>query len=120
MINRLQPRNRCQQPGAENWSVEFRTIGDVKSPIAIFVNGPSILGHVDRHLGQYDVLNGLKFAGRSQPKSPDIVIVDFMFDDFIHAGRRERLTQLSLVTGLPTVSRLLSRWLFPLGPGDVA
>ena len=65
-------------------SMAVRAIGNVKLALAIFVDVPPVLRHVDRRVRQFDVLNDVKVARESQPKPTDFAVVNFVFDDFIN------------------------------------
>ena len=68
-----------------------------------------MLGDVDWRFREFDVLNDVKVARRSQPQRIGFFVIDFVLDDVINAIRRDRLTQLSLMPGLPALSRLPPR-----------
>ena len=59
--------------------------------VAIFIDGPPVLSHVDRRVRQFDVLNDVKIARESQSKPNDFALVDFVFDDFINTIGRQWL-----------------------------
>ena len=108
MADRLQPANRRQQSRPEDRAVQLGTIGDIKLAFAIFVDDLPVLRHVDWCIGQFNMLNAFKVASGNQPKPHDIVVVDLVFDDFINAIGRKRLTELLLMTRLSALSRLSS------------
>ncbi len=74
---------------------------------------------MDRSFRQFDVLDDVKVAGGSQPKSFDFVVIDFVFDRFVNAVGRQWLAQLSLVSRLSTSSRFLAASRSSLGLGLV-
>ena len=67
-----------------------------------------MFGDMHRIFRQFDMLNDLKIAGERQPKLLNDVVVDFIFDRFINAFRRQRLTQLSLMPRLSATFTFLA------------
>ena len=52
-----------------------------------------MLGHDDRRVGQFDLLDRVELASQSPLQSIDFVVLDFVVDGFVDALRRQRLAQ---------------------------
>ena len=112
VAHRLQPAYRGQQSRPEDGPLQLRRIGRVEVAGGISVDGQLIIGNVNRRFGQFDPLNDVKVAGRCEPQSLDILVIDFPRDGFVHTLRRQRLAELPLMSALPSLAPLPLPWQF--------
>ena len=104
MGGRLEPADRGKQTRAEDGPLELRAMGEIEIDLGVLIFQQAVLGHVNRRLGQFNILNSLEVASRSQSQPPRLASINFKFDDFVNLLWRQGLAELSLMTGLPARS----------------